>query len=427
MKVYPMTLQQEAMWLDDRMTEGPCRYLEPWVHRLTGAVDRSAVRWAWEAIVARHEALRTCYDLVDDQPVQRVRPEGDPLAPVWCRSEEEADERLRELVRAPMDLARGAVRATLLETGADRAILVVQMHHIVLDDWALHILDREFEEFYRARTEGRPADVRPVPLQPGPYALRQRSAPRDPAAMDYWRKNLADLPDDADSTLPADDGLPVSPGHGGRVEFTVGPEATRRLRRLAGRARVTPFTVFAAATALLLHAARGAEDLLVVTPVSLRGSADLDQMVAPLNNLLPLRLRVRPDDTFTGLLAQARARTHEAIEFRGVSIVDLVRWTRRRGRLGRNLYRTSVVLDDAADSGMDLPGVRAERLFVFPGTSKFDLSFFFTAADGGYTCMLDYASDRYGAATARRWTDRMLALLDRCTTDPDGSVASLVG
>jgi hypothetical protein len=291
----------------------------------------------------------------------------------------------------------------------------------VLDDWSLHIMEREFEEHYRAHIEGRPVDLDPVPLQPGPYAARQRSAPRDPAAIAYWRSTLADLPDVVGNTLPGDDPAAEPTGHGARALFTVSPPITRRLRRLCAKLRVTPFTVFAATTALLLHAASGAEDLVIATPVSHRGSADRDQMIAPLSGLLPLRLRVRPDGTFADLITQVRARTREAIDHRDVSSADLARVTRRRGQAGRNLCRTVIVLDDAADSGMDIAGVEAERIFVFPGVSKFDLCFFFTATGSTYDGMLDYAADRYSPAAAQHWIDRMLALLDRVTVDPDSA------
>lgn len=425
MTSYPMTFEQEAMWLDDCMTGGPSRYLESWVYRLSGPVDRDAVRRAWAGITARHDALRSSFVLEDDRPVQRVRP--DPEAPLLATrrcAAAEADAVLRELVSTPMDLTRQAARATLLETGAESVILVVQMHHIVLDDWSLHILEREFEEHYRAHAEGRPVGLEPVPLQPGPYAVRQRSVPRDPAALPYWRSSLASLPAAVASTVPADAPLPAPSGRGGRETFAVTPTVGRRLRRLCSRLRVTPFTVFAAVTALLLSTAAGGEDAVLATPISRRGPRDLEHMIAPLTELLPLRLQVRPGDSFASLAAQARARTHEAIEFSDVSIADLAPRPRRDGMAARDLCRTVIVLDDAADGGMELPGLTAERLLVFPGMTKFDLCFYFTAVGSSYDCMLDYSLDRYRPATARLWIGRLLALLDLVTSDPDGPIAA---
>lgn len=427
MNVYPMTVEQEVMWLHDYLTDGPSRNLESWVYRMSGPVDRTAVHRAWEGIAARHDALRTGFGLADHRPVQWVRPESEPplLATRRCPVED-VDETLRELVCVPIDLSRQAVRATLLEVGAETIILVVQMHHIVLDDWSLHIMEREFEEHYRARTEGRPVDLERVPLQPGPYAVQQRSAPRNPAVLEYWRRNLADLPAGIGNTLPADDPPAERTGQGARALFTVAPPISRRLRRLCGMLRVTPFTVFATAVSLLLYKAGSGNDLVIATPVSRRGSANCDQMIAPLSETLPLRLRVQPGDTFADLIAQVRARTHEAIEFRDLSSADLGPVARRNGHAVRDLYRTVIVLDDGADSGVRIPGVQAERLFVFSGlTTKSDLCFFFTAAGSRYNCMLDYATDRYSSATARRWIDRMLTLLDAVTSDPGGSIASL--
>jgi hypothetical protein len=427
MTSYPMTFEQESIWLDDCMTCGPSLYLESWVYRLTGPVDRDAVRRAWVGISNRHDALRSSFALEGDRPVQRVRPEPEPplLATRQCAAAE-ADTVLHELVSAPLDLTRQAARCTLLETGPEDVFLVIQMHHIVLDDWSLHILEREFEEHYRAHVEGRAIGLEPVPLQPGPYAVRQRSVPRNPAALAYWRRSLAGLPAAAASSVPADAPLPAPRGQGGRERFTIEPGVGRRLRRLCGRLRVTPFIVFAAATALLLSTAADCEDAVLATPISRRGAADLEHTIAPLSELLPLWLRVHPGDSFTDLVFQSRARTHEAIEFSDVSIADLAPRTRRYRLAARELSRTVIVLDDAADGGMELAGLKAERILVFPGTTKFDLCFYFTAAGSSYDCMLDYALDRYRPATARLWIDRMIALLDLVTFDPDASIAATV-
>jgi len=427
--VYPMTVEQESIWLDDNLTGDPSHFVESWVLRLVGPVDRTAVCLAWDGIVARHEALRSGFALVDDHTAQRVWPAARmPATAVVPCPPQQVDDTLRELVSAPMDLAERAMRATVLDVAPDTVILVVQMHHIVLDDWTIHLIEREFQEHYLALTEARPPALEPVPLQPGLYALRQRAEPRDPAVLKYWRERLADLPDGLCSTLPADEGVvPGSAaGRGARAAFDISPLVTRRLRRLCGRLRVTPFTVFAAITALLLFSAEGTQDVLFATPVALRGTEETDRMVTALSGVLPLRLRVRPEDTFADLVAQARIRTHEAIENRDMSASEFTQITRRRGYPKRNLFRTTLVLDDAAEAGLAIPGLSVERLFVFSGVVKFDLCFYVTAAGAGYDGMLDYAVDRYSPAAARHWIDRMLTLLERATEDPDATAATLV-
>ena len=433
-EIYPMTVEQQSMWLDDHMGAGPSRYVESWVCHLRGAVDRAALRHALDGIVARHEALRSRFVLDDDRLVQVVLPQGHgpELEHLACPAST-LDDTLRDLVRRPMDVAVSAVRATLVEV-ADAApetvVLVLQLHHLVIDDWALQTLEREFEEHYRAYVEQRAAALAPVPLQPGAYAAAQQSAVRDPAVLAYWRANLRDLASDAGSTLAP--GTASAQGNrsdrGDRLAFSLDAAAAKRVRTLCRRARVTTFAVFAAAVAVLLHSVRGTQDVIVGTPVSHRGSADRDQVIAPLSELLPLRLAAHPDDSFTDLVGQVRGRVHEALTYKEVSYSELAGMVRRRGVPGgRELCRTVLVVDDAQPSGIDLPGVEARRIYVHSGVSKFDLCFTLVAEGRGYLGFLEYAVDLFSAEQAARVVEEFTALLERAAEDPDGPLSRLAG
>ncbi len=419
--VYPLTLEQEAIWVDDYLGDGPSCYLESWVHQFTGPLDHEAVRHAWSVTAGRHDALRSTFGLDHDDeagPVQKVLPtlEHSALVVHDCAAGI-LEATVRDLVTAPMDLDAGAVRATLLDVDADTAVLVVQLHHIVTDDWSLHLMEREFQELYTAAVEGRAPVLNPVPLQPGPYAVRQRAAPTDPAATSYWRLQLADQRDGPG---------PSAGGPAERLLFTIEAPLARRLRRLCGRLRVTPFTAFLATTAVVLCADGAGEDLAGATPVSRRGSSELDQVVAPLSQLLPLRLRVRLDDSFADLVAQARTTTHEAINFGGITHPELTRLTRRRGRSRNHLTAFALVLDDASDATLSLPGVDVERLHVFSGITKTSLCLYVTAIGARYECMLDHVVEHYRTADARLLIDRTLALLDTVATDASITVGSLI-
>ena len=112
-KVYPMTYEQEGMWLDDHLDDEPSRYLESWVYRLSGPLDLGAVEWALAVIVDRHEVLRSRLVFDSDQLVQIVQPENDTrLLRRPCRISALGDE-LRRTVSQPLDLDVSPLRATL--------------------------------------------------------------------------------------------------------------------------------------------------------------------------------------------------------------------------------------------------------------------------------------------------------------------------
>lgn len=425
---YPMTVEQESIWLDEVLRDGPSRYLESWVYRLTGPVDGQGLDWAYGQLVRRHEGLRTRYVLAGEELVQQVLP-ADSMAGLAHRpcSAAELDAELRSLVRRPLDLAAAPIRGTLLRLAGDDVVLVVQLHHIVADDWAVHVLEQEFEECYRAWLAGRSPALAAAP-QPGRYAQEQRQARPAPAVRAYWRRQLAGLPADAARSLPPDQpGDADQRGQGGaQLRFELQPATGQGIRATCKTLRVTPFVLLAAATGALVAAGAASPEVVVGTAVSRRGSAELDRMVACLTQVLPLRLRVEPGQSFAELATQVKRVAAEAMAHREISAAELTQQLRRPGAGTPALTRTVLVVDDDA-ARLDLPDITAERLHVPSGEAKYDLLLTLVARRAGYQGFLDYASDRYTERTARRLTDRLAALLQAATRDPHRPLSELAG
>jgi hypothetical protein len=427
--IYPMMSEQEMMWLDDLVTNGPSRYLESWVCRLTGQVNQAAIHYAFRQIVSRHEVMRTRFRLIGDLPAQEVMPAGREEQPsVRSCQPAEVETILGELVSRPMDLERGAARVTVLQVPPRDTIVVAQLHHILIDDWALHLLEQEFAEHYNAYVAMRSPRVNPVSLQPGPYAVAQREAPRDAAAHGYWRDKLLDLPA---VRWPHDGGVPHTgepSGRAERISFRIGTRLHDQIRLMCKKLRVTPFTLFATASMLLLYAESEDPDVIIGCPFSHRGPAELDLMIAPLTGLLPLRVRIQPGEPVTRLITDVQRTLREAMVHRNIQYEDIARMTRPPRRAARTpLCPLVLVADDAADSGVEIPGVAARRLFVPPGMSKFYLYFHLQVDGDSYSAYLDYSTDMFAEPVARRFTGDFVALLDLVTSCPDNPVTMLTG
>ncbi len=424
---YPMTVEQQSIWLDEALNNGPSRYLESWAYRLTGQVDARGVDWAWAQLVRRHEGLRSRYLLDGEELVQQVLP-ADAMPGLTHRTcaAADLDAELLELARRPMDLAAAPIQGTLLSLAGDDVVLVVQFHHIVADDWGLHLLEREFEECYRAWLAGRAVALPPAP-QPGPYAQEQRQTRPTPAVRDYWKHRLADLPADAARSLPPDQPSANGPSHAGaQLRFELESVGGKDIAAACRALRVTPFVLFAAATGAVLAAGTGVSDMLVGTAVSRRWSGELDRMVACLSQVMPLRLRVDPGQSFATLTAEVKRAVAEAMAHQDIPVADLTRHLRRPGASAAPLARTVLVLDDDAAAGLDLPGITAERLHVPSGAAKYDMLLTLVAQSRGYQGFLDYASDRYTERAARGLTDQLAALIQAATRDPHGPLSQLL-
>ncbi|WP_308418604.1 condensation domain-containing protein [Chitinimonas arctica] len=68
-----LSLAQQRLWFLSQMEGSSEAYHISGAVRLSGELDKPVLVRALQAIVARHEALRTCFQLHDGQPLQIVR------------------------------------------------------------------------------------------------------------------------------------------------------------------------------------------------------------------------------------------------------------------------------------------------------------------------------------------------------------------
>jgi hypothetical protein len=416
---YPLTIEQEAMWLHDRLYHSQSIYLESWGCRLRGAVDMSTVEWAAKQIVARHPALHSSIRLADARLVQSVLQPGRPLVVehLSC-AENTLDVELPRLVRRPLDLRVSPVRLTCLRLGPADHVLVWQFHHLVVDDWALSILESDFRELYCARVAGRHPELPPLPLHPGPYAAAQRAKGVDPGLVDYWLRHLRGAP--LESTVPPDRAPPDVPSHQGHlVRFRIDEDLGDGIRGLARRSRTTPFVIAAAGLAALLQVCNGSADQMLGTVVSRRGAASLDQMFTCLADLLPLRLQVRTEESFAELVGRTKRVVADAVAHRDLPFSTLLREMGGPRTSHRPLLcQVGLVIDDIPKVSLDMPGVQVERLHVPSGIVKMDLEITLVKEGGCYQGFLVYADDLFHAETAQAVQAAFLVLLERVVARP---------
>ena len=232
----PPSFAQERLWFFDQLEpRNPLYNIARPVH-LTGRLDLGALQAALDAVVVRHEAVRTTLPSEDGRPVQLIAPPGPvtltriELDGNGAHPEPEAIQRLLvEEARRPFDLSRDLMlRATVFRLHAEQHILLLMMHHIASDGWSMGILVRELTECYTACVSGRRPTLPDLPIQYADYAQWQREWLRGPVlerALTYWTGHLAGL---APLELPTDRPRPSRQSYrGAREAFRIPGEIGR--------------------------------------------------------------------------------------------------------------------------------------------------------------------------------------------------------
>lgn len=440
----PLSFAQERMWFLDRMSDVGDEYVLWFSWRMRGGLDREAWQGALDALVSRHEALRTALVEVDGRPVQRVvgglgLPVEWHTVPAAGAAEPAAggETGRLDLVREQavafatrrFDLAAPPLlRAGVWELGPEDHVSVIAFHHVATDGWSKDILIGELAEGYRARLAGREPELPPVPVQYGDFAVWQRDRLAAGGVLDrqleYWEQTLAGVPV---LELPTDRPRPAGwSGRGAAVELDLAPELAAGLGELARRYGVSRFTVLLAVTQLVLSRWSGQEDVAVGTPVAGRGQLELERLVGLLVNTVVLRSDLSGEPSFEEFLGRVRESVLGAFDHQEVPFERLVEQLRPERDPSRNpLFQVMFDVQESATGGPRVEGLEVEHFLLPWGSAKFDMTATFLLYPDRFALNVEYASDLFDAATVTRFAGHVGRLLESVLADPSTPVGRL--
>jgi len=432
----PLSFEQQSLWFIDRLSPGLAAYHIPLALRAIGSLNVAALRSALDALVIRHEGLRTTFDLADGKPIQVV---GKPR-PVQFREVDLAncpqDEResalkliLEEEVRRPFDLSRDLMlRGVLVRLGAQEHVLRLVTHHIVADGWSIGILLRELGELYRTSSANEAPSLAPLPIQFADFALWERQQLQGEALetqVAFWRRYLEEAPDSV--ALPTDRTRPPLPSYRGAMHTVFLPEGlTGELKALGRRENVTLFMTLLAAFKVLLARYSGQDDLVVGSPFTGRNHVDLQGLIGFFVNTLPLRTNLSGDPSFRELLGRIRESTLDAFAHKDLPLAKLVEEL-KPGRSSNRmpLFQVLFALEYLETPSLRLPGLVFEPMEFDFNWAKFDLSLTVSERSGGLRASFNYDTDLFDEGTIGRMAGHYQRLLEGIVADPGQGISQL--
>ncbi|GAA0984804.1 hypothetical protein GCM10009555_059200 [Acrocarpospora macrocephala] len=435
----PLSFGQRRLWLLHQLDPGSPEYLVPMAMRLRGSLDTTAVWRAWDAVAARHEILRTRYQVIGGEPAQIV----DEPRPIEVREADlshlPAAERLPAAMavfereaRTPIALDREwPLRIWLAKLDDDDHVMVAVYHHIAFDGWSLGVIDAEWPALYLGFALGQqdPAgQLPPLPVQYADYAAWQRtrmSGALLERELAYWHEQLDGVPA---LELPTDRPRPaVRDWAGGKTEFHVPAEVAERLRQVGRERQATLFMVLLTAFQLLLSRYSGQRDIAIGTPVAGRVLPEISGMIGFTVNTLVIRGRWRGDPGFRELLDRTRSVVLDALDHQELPFERLVEDLRPDRDLSRNpLFQVMFGLHNQESGEGDYGILKAETLLTEGSVAKFDLNLQLEeTAEGGLFGVLDYAAALFDPATIEAMAGHFQRLLRGIAADPGRAISGL--
>jgi len=442
----PLSFAQQRLWfLDQLVPENPF-YNVPVAVRLTGQLDFPALEQAFNAIIQRHEALRTSFTQVAGQPTQVIAASLHlplPVVDLQHLPLPERDSTVQQMVTAaalrPFNLAVAPLlRVNLWQLDAADHVLLLNLHHIVSDGWSLGVLIRELAVFYTAFHTNQPAPLPELPIQYADFAHWQRQWLQGDvleSQLSYWRRQLAEVPV---LDLPTDRPRPgVQSYRGARQNLALSASLTASLEALSQHEGVTLFMTLLAAFQTLLYRYTGQEDIAVGSAIANRNRSELEGLIGFFVNSLVLRVNLAGNPTFRQLLGRVRQVALEAYAHQDLPFEKLVEELQPERDLSRNpLFQVVFALQNAPMQPLELPGLTLSPLKFDVGTTRFDLELhLWEPAQGlsglweqqseGLSGFIAYSTDLFDPSTIARMLAHFQTLLSGIVANPDTRLADL--
>jgi amino acid adenylation domain-containing protein len=429
----PLSFAQQRLWFLDQLEPGSAGYNLPGALRLCGPLDVAALERSLNAIVARHEALRTSFGYKssgdDDEPVQIIAPTLHMALPVIdlstvpqaTREAVVLDHALRE-AQQPFDLATGPLlRTAVLRLTPEEHVLLVTFHHSIADGWSQGIFIQELTTCYAAFVAGQTPTLPALPIQYADYAVWQRQTLQGAvldAQVQYWRSRLADAPPLLD--LPTDHPRPPIQSFSGALHtFNISRQVADGVMAVGAQEDATLFMTLLAAWQALLARYSGQDDIVVGTPIAGRTRAETEGVIGMFVNTLVLRSNLRGQPSFRELVARVRevclgAYAHQDLPFE--QVVEALQPARSLSYAP--LFQVLFALQNAPMPPFALAGLTLSEVPIESGTAKFDLSLSFQEQADGLAGMIEYNTDLFEPATIERMAGHFQALLAAVVADP---------
>ncbi|MFI9506591.1 amino acid adenylation domain-containing protein [Nocardia sp. NPDC052566] len=397
---------------------------------LAGDIDTDRLAAAAQALVRRHDALRTAFVPTGDAAVQVVL--ADPVLPWRCvdAGPVDCDALADAELAVPFELdSPPLLRFLCLRRGPGMVRLVITNHHLILDGWSMPLLFAELLAIYESASAGAES-VLDAPVSYRRY-LEWLTARDAAAARAAWRTAMAGL---SGPTL-------VTPTRGGRlrageanmpptrsIDVPLPERNSTKLARAAAERGVTLNTIVQVGWGLLLAELTGGADIVFGATVSVRPPevAGAQRMVGMLVNTIPIRIALSPAESVGELLARVHREQSALFEQHALGLTEI------QAEVGLGpLFDTATVFEsypvDAAalSAATDRAGLRVEDFRGRDGT-HYPLALAAYARER-LRLVLTYAPRFFEADEAVDMVGRLARILERLSGDPTRRVAQVRG
>jgi amino acid adenylation domain-containing protein len=419
---YPLSSSQNRLYLLHQVEGAKNSYNIPVAWWVSGTINKGLLEKCFTALIARHEILRTSFEMRNGQPVQCVQ---EPF-PFTIEEPESPAGDINDLIRSfiqPFDLsAPPLLRARLYNFADGRQLFLLDMHHIISDGVSANILIGELTRLCNGE------NLSPLTIQYKDFAVWQHNFLASETIKEqekYWLKVFAE--EVPAFNLQTDFPRPLYKTFNGKTKrIQLADEICSSLHVLARQAGCTINQLLLTNFYILLYKYSGNEDIVVGMPVAGRTRAETHNLTGVFVNTLALRAYPSGTKILKDLLVEVGQASIEALKNQDYPFEMLVdRLDLKRERTRHPLFDILFSFQHEERDHITLGGALLTPVKDIYEASKFDLSVHGIKTGHTIELIAEYNNDLFDESTIAGLLQHYVNLLQAITTNLNRRIADI--
>ncbi len=422
---YPVSSAQKRVFLLNKIEGMSTAYNISGALKIEGEINYNSFNRAFKDLIGRHESLRTSFEMINEEIVQKVQQTVDFEVAFLEEVEGQVDKVIYEFIRS-FDLGQAPLLRVGLIKCNDYHVLVYDMHHIISDGTSLGILIREFIQLYNGN------QLPELRIQYKDFAVWQNTlfaSDELKKQEEFWLQTFVnEIPI---LNMPTDYPRPaIMTYEGDRLEFGLNAELITKVMELGAQTGTTLYMTLLALYNVLLHKYTGQDDIVVGSPIAGRRSADLENILGMFVNTLAMRNEPQGAKSFTQFLDEVKENSLKAYENQDYQFEMLVEKLELRRDLSRNpIFDTMFTLQNMALQNTSTFTNSVDLKFAPYGFerkgSKFDLSLTASEAGNQINFNLEYSTKLFKRETIEKLSNHFVNLIENVVQNPDRAITDI--
>lgn len=378
-----LSFAQQRLWFLDQMVKNSPAYNVVMALHTEGNIEKEILQKSFEAIIKRHETLRTSFKSEKGEPYQNIMPNISEKI-IWKdltdtpieKRDQVFDDQAKAEAQYIFTLEKGdLIRLTVFMTENNSYILLLNAHHIVIDGWSVNIFFNELFTNYSQYIKGVIPSLQKLPVQYTDFSIWQRKwlqGEELETQLEYWRKKLGSV--NTMIELPLDNiRPPVQTFQGGSIRLEMPTDLLKELRKTAKKYQVTLFELLLGSFKILLHRHSGQKEIIVGTPVNNRNRLEIEGLIGFFVNTLVIKTNMEGNPSFDVFLKRLQEELNGAKMHQDLPFEQLVQELQPDRNMSQNpLFQ--VCFNMLITPEVNNPDIHLKKIHgVRNDTSKFDL------------------------------------------------------